>query len=241
MFFVVIYKDSFIANLLRIIQHMQPKASKLGKKSNENTYKSDSLASKFPGLAIPNETVSEVNDPISDVMAELEAFAPVLKSKYENIFFFFNYFLLNVYQIMKLLIVASKTTLLNQKFQMINIYPEVDLKAEIDITNNTILEIGVKVERDTVETKAVIDIGIEVVIDTKEINHIKIEVVTVTEIEVKNVVEIEVKNDVGLEVMTVTEIEIGLTTEILEEVEAEMDQRKKDMKKSMFLLLFKYI
>lgn len=75
---------------------MQPKTSKFGKKLNETTKKSDSLASKFPGLAIPNEMVSEVNDPISDVMAELEAFAPVLKSKYEYIFFF-NCFPLSVY------------------------------------------------------------------------------------------------------------------------------------------------
>lgn len=239
MFFIVItHKDSFIANLLRIIQHMQPKASKSGKKSNENTNKSDSMASKFPGLAIPNETVSEVNDPISDVMAELEAFAPVLKSKYDNLFFLYC-FLLNLYQIMLLFIVALKTTLMNQKLQMITVYLEVDLKAETDITN-TILEIGVKVERDTVEIKAVIDIGIEVVIGTIEINHIEIEVETVTEIEVKNVVEIEVKNGVELEVMTVTEIEIGQTTEILEEVEAEMDLGKKNMRKSMFSF-FKYI
>lgn len=62
---------------------MQPKTSKSGKKSNENINKNDSLASKFPGLAIPNETVCEVNDPISDVMAELEAFAPVFNSKYD--------------------------------------------------------------------------------------------------------------------------------------------------------------
>lgn len=114
---------------------------------------------------------------------------------------------------------------MNQKLQMINVYPEVDLKAETDITNGTILEIGVKAERDTVETKAVIDIGIEVVIGIIKINHI--------EIEVETAIEKEVKNGVGLEVMTVTEIEISLTTVILEEVEAEIDQGKKDMKKSM--------
>lgn len=80
-------KDSFIANLLRIIQHMQPKTSKQsGKKCNKNIDKNDKLACKFPGLAIPNETISEVNDPISDVMAELEAFAPILKSKYDLFF-----------------------------------------------------------------------------------------------------------------------------------------------------------
>lgn len=62
---------------------MQPKTSKQsGNKFNENIDKSDVLACKFPGLAIPNETVSEVNDPISDVMAELEAKAPIYNSKY---------------------------------------------------------------------------------------------------------------------------------------------------------------
>lgn len=59
---------------MRVKQHMQPKASKhLVKKSNKGL----TLACKFPGLAIPNETiVNEVNYPISDVMAESEAFAP---------------------------------------------------------------------------------------------------------------------------------------------------------------------
>lgn len=72
---------------MRIIQHMQPKASKqLAKKSN----KGDTLACKFPGLAIPNEAiVSEVKDPISDVMAELEAFAPNNITKYGILLFFF--------------------------------------------------------------------------------------------------------------------------------------------------------
>jgi len=57
---------------------MQPKISKQsGIKSNENIDKNDTLACKFPGLAIPNETVIEVNNPIDDVMAELEAFAPI--------------------------------------------------------------------------------------------------------------------------------------------------------------------
>ncbi|XP_025424865.1 ATP-dependent RNA helicase DHX8 [Sipha flava] len=78
------FSDSFIANLLRIIQHMQPKTSKQsGKKSNENLNNTDTLACKFPGLAIPNETV--VNDPISEVMAELESFAPAYNSNSENL------------------------------------------------------------------------------------------------------------------------------------------------------------
>lgn len=79
------FKDSFIANLLRIIQHMQPKSSRQsGKKSNENLNKTDTLACKFPGLAIPNEAVI-ANDPISEVMAELESFAPAYNSKYDYI------------------------------------------------------------------------------------------------------------------------------------------------------------
>jgi len=65
---------------------MQPKISKRsGNKSYENIEKSDILACKFPGLAIPNDLVSEENDPISAVMAELESFAPILSTKYEYI------------------------------------------------------------------------------------------------------------------------------------------------------------
>lgn len=61
---------------------MQPKTSKhSGKNVNDNIDKNDTLACKFPGLAIPNEIVPEVNDPINDVMAELESFAPILRSK----------------------------------------------------------------------------------------------------------------------------------------------------------------
>lgn len=64
---------------------MQPKSCKQsGKKINENIDKDDVLACKFPGLAIPNEPIGEVNDPISDVMAELEAKAPTYCSKYDN-------------------------------------------------------------------------------------------------------------------------------------------------------------
>lgn len=62
---------------------MQPKSSKQsGKTLNKNIDKNDTLACKFPGLAIPNEVVGDVNDPIDDVMAELEAFAPILNAKY---------------------------------------------------------------------------------------------------------------------------------------------------------------
>lgn len=62
---------------------MQPKISKQSSnKSNEIIDKNDSLACKFPGLAIPNETTSEENNVIDDVMAELEAFAPTHNTKY---------------------------------------------------------------------------------------------------------------------------------------------------------------
>lgn len=65
---------------------MQPKNSKQsGKPLNQHIDKNDTLACKFPGLAIPNEVMSKVNDPIDDVMAELEAFAPLLKNKYDCI------------------------------------------------------------------------------------------------------------------------------------------------------------
>jgi len=65
---------------------MQPKTSKQsGKPLNEYIDKNDTLACKFPGLAIPNKIVGEVNDPIDDVMAELEAFAPLISNKYDYI------------------------------------------------------------------------------------------------------------------------------------------------------------
>uniref|UniRef100_T1HWH8 RNA helicase n=1 Tax=Rhodnius prolixus TaxID=13249 RepID=T1HWH8_RHOPR len=46
------FSDSFISNLLRIIQHMRPKTDKT--KVKELT-KQDMLSAKFPGLAIPND------------------------------------------------------------------------------------------------------------------------------------------------------------------------------------------
>lgn len=74
---------------------MQPKTSKYsGKIFNENIVKNDTLACKFPGLAIPNEIVTEVNDPINDVMAELESFAPILRSKYDFITLFKSLFII---------------------------------------------------------------------------------------------------------------------------------------------------
>lgn len=62
---------------------MQPKKPKYsGKNANENNDKHNTLACKFPGLAIPNDTITEKVDPISDVMAELEALAPSVFTKY---------------------------------------------------------------------------------------------------------------------------------------------------------------
>lgn len=62
---------------------MQPKNNNQSEQTiNIYNDKSDTLASKFPGLAIPNKIQNEINDPIEDVMAELEAFAPIFNSKY---------------------------------------------------------------------------------------------------------------------------------------------------------------
>ncbi|KOB66746.1 Uncharacterized protein OBRU01_21069 [Operophtera brumata] len=46
------FSDSFMTNLLRIIQHMKPVNANPDKSDRES---SDPLANKFPGLAIPNE------------------------------------------------------------------------------------------------------------------------------------------------------------------------------------------
>ena len=94
-------QDSFIANLLRIIQHMRPKVATKDSKQVGSTQ--DRLAQKFPGLALPNEgqykalidgdsstgkkkaknkessdkdDVDEKDDVIDDAMAALEALAP---------------------------------------------------------------------------------------------------------------------------------------------------------------------
>ncbi|PNF33382.1 ATP-dependent RNA helicase DHX8 [Cryptotermes secundus] len=84
------FSDSFIANLLRIIQHMKPKHQKESSPQSRN--EKDRLAEKFPGLAIPNDPKcqshnaekekkekkksSAQDDIVSDLMAELEALAP---------------------------------------------------------------------------------------------------------------------------------------------------------------------
>ncbi|XP_045785659.1 ATP-dependent RNA helicase DHX8 isoform X3 [Maniola jurtina] len=48
------FSDSFMTNLLRIIQHMKPIGSE-SEKSDQNNKSSHPLAAKFPGLAIPND------------------------------------------------------------------------------------------------------------------------------------------------------------------------------------------
>uniref|UniRef100_A0A1B6EKN4 RNA helicase n=1 Tax=Cuerna arida TaxID=1464854 RepID=A0A1B6EKN4_9HEMI len=84
------FSDSFIANLLRIIQHMRPKPLQTAVKELDKT---DKLAVKFPGLALPNDgpyrledsksSISKKkkkkdkeDDVIDDAMAALEALAP---------------------------------------------------------------------------------------------------------------------------------------------------------------------
>jgi ATP-dependent RNA helicase DHX8/PRP22 len=83
------FQDSFIANLLRIIQHMKPKHQKESSPQPQN--EKDRLAEKFPGLAIPNDSKfqscntekkkkgrkkSAEDDIVNNAMAELEALAP---------------------------------------------------------------------------------------------------------------------------------------------------------------------
>ncbi|KDR11769.1 ATP-dependent RNA helicase DHX8 isoform X1 [Zootermopsis nevadensis] len=84
------FSDSFIANLLRIIQHMKPKHQRESSPQPHN--EKDRLAEKFPGLAIPNDPKfqshdaqkkkkekkksSAEDDIVNVAMAELEALAP---------------------------------------------------------------------------------------------------------------------------------------------------------------------
>ncbi|XP_067003778.2 ATP-dependent RNA helicase DHX8 [Anabrus simplex] len=88
------FSDSFIANLLRIIQHMKPKHGSKDTSPHRKNSKED-LCQKFPGLAIPNDiryqepedglevkkTKKKKNETCGDevvdsAMAELEALAP---------------------------------------------------------------------------------------------------------------------------------------------------------------------
>ncbi|XP_069683927.1 ATP-dependent RNA helicase DHX8 [Periplaneta americana] len=88
------FSDSFIANLLRIIQHMKPKRGK--EVNSQPQTEKERLAEKFPGLAIPNDAKFQqheaekpgekkkkkvkkkvsADDIVNDAMAELEALAP---------------------------------------------------------------------------------------------------------------------------------------------------------------------
>ncbi|KAI4479840.1 hypothetical protein M0802_014330 [Mischocyttarus mexicanus] len=85
------FSDSFIANLLRIIQHMKPSAPS-NKSTIINLCKQDELAQKFPVLALPNdvptqtsqETEKSDKDIVNDVLASLEALAPSNLKNNEN-------------------------------------------------------------------------------------------------------------------------------------------------------------
>ncbi|KAG7207928.1 hypothetical protein KM043_009517 [Ampulex compressa] len=75
------FSESFMANLLRIIQHMKP--TKVTNKLLNPTIKQDELAQKFPGLALPNDNTkttitksSKDEDIVNDAMASLEELAP---------------------------------------------------------------------------------------------------------------------------------------------------------------------
>lgn len=100
------FPDSFISNLLRIIQLMRTSKKSSTNENDENDQKSkvnaDCLAMKFPGLALANQPPekvpqSEENETekfkdsdkklksvADDMMAELEAFAPSKGSAGEN-------------------------------------------------------------------------------------------------------------------------------------------------------------
>lgn len=85
------FSDSFISNLLRIIQHMRPKKLAQGAKNGPVQHQ-DKLATKFPGLAIPNEPQKSLTPPIkkeenvdedivADLMAQFEKAAPSVKNE----------------------------------------------------------------------------------------------------------------------------------------------------------------
>ncbi|XP_076653348.1 ATP-dependent RNA helicase pea [Halictus rubicundus] len=76
------FSESFMANLLRIIQHMKPTRPTQDKPA-PSTAKQDELAQKFPGLALPNEEPKapdpkelKDDDIVSNAMASLEELAP---------------------------------------------------------------------------------------------------------------------------------------------------------------------
>lgn len=89
------FSDSFVENLLRIIQHMRPNLN--SNSSCTSKYinpKADTLAEKFPGLAIPNEpqvpfkddekeetSIATDREIVNDLMAQFEADAPSFKKE----------------------------------------------------------------------------------------------------------------------------------------------------------------
>ncbi|XP_017764556.1 PREDICTED: ATP-dependent RNA helicase DHX8 [Eufriesea mexicana] len=83
------FSESFMANMLRIIQHMKPAKSQ--DKSLKSVTKQDELAQKFPALALPNEEQKAIGDKelkddyvVSSAMASLEELAPSKKSSKED-------------------------------------------------------------------------------------------------------------------------------------------------------------
>ncbi|KAI4460494.1 atp-dependent rna helicase [Holotrichia oblita] len=94
------FSDSFIANLLRIIQHMKPNRKNI---NSMIATKSSSLVEQFPALAMPNEpqrtiteflgeeidtikveTTKDDDDIVANLMAQLEADAPSKKQKLQQ-------------------------------------------------------------------------------------------------------------------------------------------------------------
>lgn len=65
------FSDSFMTNLLRIIQHMKPVNNTAQKNDNESNNET-TLVTKFPGLAIPNKKPVFSSDDESDIDKEDE-------------------------------------------------------------------------------------------------------------------------------------------------------------------------
>ena len=81
------FSDSFMSNLLRIILLMKPAGSKSVNAALFDAPEKDSLAKKFPGLAIPNKfgedpqvESKDAESIVENMMAELEALAPPTSS-----------------------------------------------------------------------------------------------------------------------------------------------------------------
>lgn len=93
------FSESFVANLLRIIQHMKPTKNTTSSSSVKNG-NADNLALKFPGLAIPNKPqklliemdnlelkkeIKRSDNDVDDIMDLLEAQAPSSSGKSKEI------------------------------------------------------------------------------------------------------------------------------------------------------------